>query len=133
MQGTLRAVIYLLIPIESRIKKFARAEKKRACFSIWFNLKQPNIKKAKLDHGLQFFLSENKCFPYDIISKQEEIIVLKVRRQLKDKINESFYSIICNEATDISKTQQFSFLFASNNYDIREDFVRILPGNNKVF
>ena len=67
-------------------------------------------------------------FFHDIISHQEEIIVLKARRHLIDKINESlFYSIICDETTDISQTQQFNFCVrhCNNNYDVSENFVGI--------
>ena len=82
--------------------------------------------KAKQDTGLHLLISENKFFSHEIISEQEESIVLKARRELLVEIHSSsFYSIICDEAIDFSKTEQLSFTVrhCKDDYDIKEDFI----------
>ena len=47
-----------------------------------------------------------------------------------NNINEcNFFSVICNEAIDISKTEQLSFSVrhCNKNYEIEEDFIGIYP------
>ena len=66
---------------------------------------------------------------HDIINEQQEIMVLACRRALNTEINERpFYSIICDEATDIAKTEQMSFsLRHCDEYNVREDCIGIIP------
>ena len=94
------------------------------------NIAQFNKDKAKYVPGLQKLIQEKKYLSKDIICEQEEMLVLHCRRELLNDINEChFFSIICDEATDISKTEQMSFSVrhCNRNYEIEEDFIGIYP------
>ena len=55
-------------------------------------------------------MSEYQCFSHEILNEQERLIVLNARRALVQEINSNnFYSIICDEASDISKLERLSF------------------------
>ena len=94
------------------------------------NIIQFNRDKA-IDHeGLNLLLNENQYLSHDILVEQEEALVLSARRRLIDEINASkFYAIICDESSDISKTEQLSFSVrhCTENYDILEDFIGVMP------
>ena len=86
--------------------------------------------KAKADTNLQLLISENKFFSHEIITLQEESIVLKATRELLVKIHSSsFYSIISDEAIDFSETEQLSFTVrhCKDDYDAKEDFIGFFP------
>jgi hypothetical protein len=93
------------------------------------NTFQFNKDKAKDNTGLHFLMSENQYFSHDILSEQERLIVLDARRTLVEEINSNnFFSIICDEASDISKPEQLSFSIRScnNSYETFESFIGIL-------
>ena len=94
------------------------------------NIIQFNRDKA-IDHeGLNLLLKENQYLSHDILVEQEEALVLSARRRLIDEINASkFYAIICDESSDISKTEQLSFSVrhCNENYDVMEDFIGVMP------
>ena len=57
-------------------------------------------------------------------------LVLSARKSLINDINASrFYSVICDESSDISKTEQLSFSVrhCGDNYEIMEDFIGVMP------
>ncbi|XP_028405240.1 uncharacterized protein LOC114527744 [Dendronephthya gigantea] len=94
------------------------------------NIIQFNKDKA-IDHeGLNLLLKENQYMSHDILVEQEETFVLRARRSLIDDINASkFYAIICDESSDISKTEQLSFSIrhCTEDYDVLEDFIGVMP------
>jgi len=62
-------------------------------------------------------------------------LVLQARRQLNREVNQcDFYSIICDEATDISKTEQMTFVIRSCDdcYNPKEDFIGLKPCDGGV-
>ena len=69
-------------------------------------------------------------FSHEILNEQERLIVLNARRRLFEEINvNNFYSITCDEASDILKVDQLSFTVRTCNdsYKTSEDFLGILP------
>ena len=67
---------------------------------------------------------------HECLREQEELIVLKARRSLVTEINASgHYAIICDESSDMSKTEQLSFSVSHCNesYEISEDFIGVMP------
>ena len=65
------------------------------------NIVQFNKDKAAHSDGLRLLMKENHFFSHDILTTQEQIIVLTARRDLlKDIKQHEFYSIICDESTD---------------------------------
>ena len=69
-------------------------------------------------------------FSHEILNEQERLIVLDPRRRLFEEINvNNFYSITCDEASDILKVDQLSFTVRTCNdsYKTSEDFLGILP------
>jgi hypothetical protein len=98
------------------------------------NIFQFNKDKAKDNTGLHFLMSENQYFSHDILSEQERLIVLDARRTLVEEINSNnFFSIICDEASDISKPEQLSFSIRScnNSYETFENFIGILSSDDQ--
>ena len=70
------------------------------------NIFQFNKDKARSNTGLQLLMSECQYFSHEILNEQERLIVLDARRRLVQEINaKNFYSIICDEASDISKVE----------------------------
>lgn len=94
------------------------------------NIFQFNKDKA-IDHaGLNLLLKENQYMSHDILVEQEEQLVLRERKNLINDVNASrFYAIICDESSDISKTEQLSFSVrhCNENYEILEDFIGVIP------
>lgn len=87
-----------------------------------------NEDKARTDSGLRLLLNEGRFMSHDAISEQEEMLILHARRDLNKEIRDrDFYSIICDEATDISKTEQMTFVLRTcdDDYEIREDFIGV--------
>lgn len=94
------------------------------------NIVQFNKDKAIDNPALALFLKENKYLGHDVLAEQEELLVLKARRSLLSEINSSaFYAIICDESSDISKTEQLSFSVrhCSDRYETSEDFIGVMP------
>ncbi|MEL7308435.1 MAG: hypothetical protein AAGK05_11580 [Pseudomonadota bacterium] len=94
------------------------------------NIHQFNKDKAIHVPGLKLLLQEKKYMSHDILQEQEELIVLTIRRQLVQKIqSNTFFSIIADETSDISKTEQISFSIRNVNdsYEIEEAFLGIRP------
>ena len=96
------------------------------------NTRQFNKDKEINNDGLKHLLKENQYMSHDILIEEEEMIVLNARRQLLSEINTgaaAFYSIICNESSDISKTDQLSYSgrYCTDAYDIQEEFIGVLP------
>ena len=94
------------------------------------NIFQFDKDKSNYVPGLKKLLTEGKYMSYDIISEQVEKIVLVCRRVVNATINQrSFFCIICDEATDVSKIEQISFTVrhCSDDYDIKEDFIGVYP------
>ncbi|XP_028414610.1 zinc finger MYM-type protein 1-like [Dendronephthya gigantea] len=92
------------------------------------NIAQFNRDKAKSNPGLKMLISE-KYFSHDILNEQERLIVLNARRTLVEEINSNnFFSIICDEASDISKLEQLSFSVrtCNNSYETTENFIGVL-------
>ena len=93
------------------------------------NIFQFNKDKA-IDHpGLNLLLKENQYMSHDILAEQEKNLVLSARKSLINDINASrFYSVICDESSDISKTEQLSFSVrhCGDNYEIMEDFIGVM-------
>ena len=95
------------------------------------NTRQSNEEKVS-NEGLTLLLKENLYVSHDVLTEQEELIVLNARRQLLLKITTktaAFYSIIRGESSDIPKTEQLSFSvrYCTDTYDIHEDFTGVLP------
>ena len=93
------------------------------------NIIQFNKDKAKNNTGLHLLMSENRYFSHEILNEQERLIVLNARRTLVEEINSNnFYSIICDEASDISKLEQLSFSVrtCNNSYETFENFIGLL-------
>ena len=93
------------------------------------NIIQFNKDKATNNTGLHLLMSENRYFSREILNEQERLIVLNARRTLVEEINSNnFYSIICDEASDISKLEQLSFSVrtCNNSYETFENFIGIL-------
>lgn len=68
-------------------------------------ISQYNEDKTIGNIGLKRLLWEHHDLPHEILTKPEEMLVLNARRQLLCEINAAaFYSIICEELSDISKT-----------------------------
>ena len=96
------------------------------------NIRQFNEGKAISNEGLRLFLKDNLYMSHDVLTEQEELIVLNARRQLLFEITTKtavFYSIICKESSNIAKTEQLSFSvhYCTDTYDIREDFIGVFP------
>lgn len=94
------------------------------------NIFQFNKDKAVDNAGLNLLLKENQYMSHDILAEQEEMLVLSARKSLLNDVNASeFYSIICDESSDISKTEQLSFSVrhCSETYEIFEDFLGVMP------
>lgn len=94
------------------------------------NITQFNKDKAIHDVGLKRFLDEGRFFSHEILSEQEQSLVLEAKRTLVNEINRcDFYSVICDESSDISKIEQLSFSVrhCSDTYDIKEDFTGVMP------
>ena len=94
------------------------------------NIQNFNSDKAEYVPGLKLMMSENRYFSHDILEEQEQLLVLGCRRELLEEINNRpFYAIICDEASDISKIEQLSFSIrhVNDKYEIREDFIGIVP------
>ena len=93
------------------------------------NIFQFNKDKAVENAGLNLLLKENQYMSHDILAEQEEMLVLSARKRLLNDVNASeFYSIICDESSDISKTEQLSFSVrhCSETYEIFEDFLGVM-------
>ena len=93
------------------------------------NIVQFNKDKAKHNDGLRLLMNENQYFSHEILTEQERLIALNARRTLVEEINSNnFFSIICDEASDISKLEQLSFSVRScnNSYETFENFIGIL-------
>ena len=93
------------------------------------NIIQFNKYKEKHNTGLHLFTSEYLYFSHEILNEQERLIVLDARRAVVQEINSNnFYSIICDEASDISKLEQLSFSVrtCNNSYEMFESFIRML-------
>ena len=96
------------------------------------NIIQFNKDKKKHNTGLHLLMSEYKYFSHEILNEQERLIVLNARRALVQEINSNnFYSIICDEASDISKLEQLSFSVrtCNNSYETFESFIGMLSCN----
>ena len=66
---------------------------------------------------------------YEILKKQERLIVLNARRVLVQEMNSNnFSSIISDEISDTSKLEQLSFSVrtCNNSYETFESFIRML-------
>ena len=56
--------------------------------------------------------------------------MLSARRNLFNEVNSSkFYAIICDESSDILKTEQLSISLrhCTENYNVLEDFIGVMP------
>lgn len=73
--------------------------------------------------------SENHYFSHEILNEQERLIVLDARRRLVEEIKTDYYTIICDEASDISKVEELSFSVCNcnNSYETFEDFLGVVP------
>ena len=72
---------------------------------------------------------------HEILAEQEEILALAARNRLiSDVLANGFYAIICDESSDISKTEQMSFSirYCNDAYEVFEEFVGILPCDEGV-
>ena len=99
------------------------------------NIYQFNKDKAIDNEGLNLLLKENLYLSHEILSEQEEIMVLAARKDLiSDVLANGFYAIICDESSDISKTEQMSFSirYCNDAYEVFEEFVGILPCDEGV-
>lgn len=99
------------------------------------NIYQFNKDKANDNEGLNLLLKENLYLSHEILSEQEEILVLAARKRLiNDVLANGFYAIICDESSDISKTEQMSFSirYCNDAYEVFEEFVGILPCDEGV-
>ena len=101
------------------------------------NLKiyQFNKDEANDNEGLNLIMKENLYLSHEILSEQEEILVLAARKRLiSDVLANGFYAILCDESSDISKTEQMSFSIRYGNdaYEVFEEFVGILPCDEGV-
>ena len=75
-------------------------------------------------------MSEYQYFLHEILNEQERLIVFDARQRLVHEMNaKNFDSIICDEASDISKVEQLSFTVhtCKDSYKTSEDFLGILP------
>lgn len=99
------------------------------------NIYQFNKDKANDNEGLNLLLKENLYLSHQILSEQEEILALAARKRLiNDVLANGFYAIICDESSDISKTEQMSFSirYCNDAYEVFEEFVGILPCDEGV-
>ena len=99
------------------------------------NIYQLNKDKANDNEGLILLLKENLHLCHEILSEQENILALAARRLLiNDVLANGFHAIICNDSSDISKTEQMSFSirYCNDAYEIFEEFVGILPCDEGV-
>ena len=63
---------------------------------------------------------------HDILEEQKRALVLRARKHLLDEIlTKELFSILADESSDISKTEQLSFCMrtCNTNYEVSEDFV----------
>lgn len=94
------------------------------------NIIQFDRDKANDNKGIELLLKENQYFSHRIISEQEELIALEARKTLLNEVRScDFYAIICDESSDISKTEQLSFSirYCDEFYKVSEQFLGILP------
>ena len=99
------------------------------------NLYQLNKDKEKHCAGLKLIRSENKYMTHEILDHLENLVVLSGRKKLVRQIKTAkFYSIICDESTDMSKIEQMSFSvrYCTDDYDIHEDFIGMMPCDEGV-
>ena len=93
------------------------------------NIYQFNLDKARNDKALKLLLDEKHYVTvHDILSEQEQMLVLSARRNLLNKIlGKRFYSILADESSDVSKTEQLSFSVRTcdDSYKVSEDFIGI--------
>jgi hypothetical protein len=93
------------------------------------NIYQFNLDKARNDKVWKLLLDEKRyVIVHDILSGQEQMLVLSARRNLLNKIlGKRFYSILADESSDVSKTEQLSFSVRTcdDSYKVSEDFIGI--------
>ena len=94
------------------------------------NFYQFNKDKAEHVPGLKLLMEEKKYMSNDIVAEMAKMLVLTAQRQILHSINgKQFFAIIADESADISKTEQISISFrtASETYDVKEEFIGIMP------
>jgi predicted restriction endonuclease len=100
------------------------------------NIYQFNVDKAINDRGLKLLIDENRYVTaHDILEEQKRALVLRARKHLLDEIlTKEFFSILADESSDISKTEQLSFCVrtCNANYEVSEDFVGVFDCSQGV-
>ena len=97
------------------------------------NIYQFNKDKSCHVPGLRRLMNENKYMPHEVLEEQEKDLVLSARNELINEIrNAKFFSIIYDESTDMSKTEQltFSVRYCSYEYEVKDAFIGIIPCDN---
>ena len=67
---------------------------------------------------------------HSILDEQEQDFVFQARREIIGKINcAKFFSIICDESTDLPKTEQLSVSvrYCTFDYETKDAFIGIMP------
>ena len=99
------------------------------------NIYQFNLDKARTDEDLRIFMNTKSYFGHDILSEQEQMLVLAARRNvLREVIDNGLFSIIVDEASDISTLEHMSVTLrtCSKNYEVKEYFIGIAECDNGI-
>ena len=97
------------------------------------NVYQFNKDKSRHVPGLRRLMNEKKYMSHEVLEEQEKDLVLSARNEPINEIrNAKFFSIICDESTDMSKTGQltFSVRYCSYEYEVKDAFIGIIPCDN---
>ena len=92
------------------------------------NIIQFNLDKASADSDLKEFMRLRQYFGHAVIAEQEQMLVLNARRRVLGNIKDrQYFSIVANEATNISKVEQMSITIrtCTKDYQIQEHFIDI--------
>ena len=93
------------------------------------NIYQFDLDKARSDKGLKLLLDEKHYVTvHNILMERQQMLVLNARSLLMNNIlSKTFYSILADESSDVSKKEQLSFSvrICDDNYEVSENFVGI--------
>ena len=96
------------------------------------NLYQLLCLRSEDDHQLCTWLKDHKCFSPDILNEQIELMGHSVLRSiLKDIQSAGWYSIMVDEATDISRNEQMCICirWVDDDYIVNEDTIGLVHVN----
>lgn len=92
------------------------------------NIMQFNLDKSAHEPGLIVLMADKRFMSHSVLQEQNQLLVLETRKNLVTDIQEKeFYSIIADEACDITKAENLSISIGTcdEDYAITEDFLGI--------